>query len=124
MVLSAAKTKGNKMAYYESVLVFRQDLTEPQVKEKAAKFTEIIKELGGDVKSTEFWGLKNLAYIIRKNRKAHYVMLNIELPGAQITELERRSRIDEDVIRFLNVRVDELASTPSIMMKKNTEEAE
>ena len=112
------------MAYYESVLVFRQDLTESQVKEKAAKFTEIIKELGGNVKSTEFWGLKNLAYIIRKNRKAHYVLLNIELDGAQITELERRSRIDEDVIRFLNVRVDELSSTPSIMMKKNTEEAE
>ena len=112
------------MAYYESVLVFRQDLTEPQVKEKAAKFTEIIKELGGDVKATEFWGLKNLAYIIRKNRKAHYVMLNIELAGDKITELERRSRIDEDVIRFLNVRVEKLATTPSIMMKKNTEEAE
>lgn len=112
------------MAYYESVLVFRQDLTEPQVKEKAAKYTEIIKELGGDVKSTEFWGLKNLAYIIRKNRKAHYVMFNIELPGTQIAELERRSRIDEDVIRFLNVRVDELATTPSVMMKKNSEEGE
>jgi len=110
------------MAYYESVLVFRQDLTEPQVKEKAAKFTEIIKELGGDVKSTEFWGLRNLAYVIRKNRKAHYVMLNIELPGNQITELERRSRIDEDVIRFLNVRVEELSKTPSVMMKKNPEE--
>ncbi len=121
---SAVKTKGNKMAYYESVLVFRQDLTEPQVKEKAAKFTEIIKELGGDVKSTEFWGLKNLAYVIRKNRKAHYVMLNIELPGDKVAELERRSRIDEDVIRFLNVRVDELATTPSIMMKKNNEEVE
>ena len=110
------------MAYYESVLVFRQDLTEPQVKEKAAKFTEIIKELGGEVKSTEFWGLKNLAYVIRKNRKAHYVLLNIELSGAQISELERRSRIDEDVIRFLNVRVEELAKGPSVMMKKNTEE--
>ncbi len=118
------KTKGSKMAYYESVLVFRQDLTESQVKEKAAKFTDIIKELGGDVKSTEFWGLKNLAYVIRKNRKAHYVMLNIELDGANIAELERRSRIDEDVIRFLNVRVDELATAPSVMMKKNTEEAE
>lgn len=112
------------MAYYESVLVFRQDLTEPQVKEKAAKYTEIVKELGGDVKSTEFWGLKNLAYVIRKNRKAHYVMLNIELLGAQVAELERRARIDEDVIRFLNVRVDELAKQPSIMMKKNNEEAE
>ena len=110
------------MAYYESVLVFRQDLTEPQVKEKADKFAQIIKDLGGDVKSTEFWGLKNLAYIIRKNRKAHYVMMNIELDGAQITELERRSRIDEDVIRFLNVRVEELSKTPSVMMKKNTEE--
>ena len=110
------------MAYYESVLVFRQDLTEPQVKEKADKFAQIIKELGGDVKSTEFWGLNNLAYIIRKNRKAHYVMMNIELDGSKITELERRSRIDEDVIRFLNVRVEELSKTPSIMMKKNTEE--
>ena len=112
------------MAYYESVLVFRQDLTESQVKEKAAKFTEIIKELGGDVKSTEFWGLKNLAYVIRKNRKAHYVMMNVEMPGKSIAELERRSRIDEDVIRFLNVRVEKLAEEPSIMMKKNTEEAE
>ncbi|HNY25419.1 MAG TPA: 30S ribosomal protein S6 [Alphaproteobacteria bacterium] len=112
------------MAYYESVLVFRQDLTESQVKEKATKFESIVKELGGSVKSTEFWGLKNLAYIIRKNRKAHYVLLNIELPGAQIAELERRSRIDEDVIRFLNVRVEELAKGPSIMMKKNSEEVE
>lgn len=112
------------MAYYESVLVFRQDLTEPQVKEKADKFAGIIKELGGTVKSTEFWGLKNLAYVIRKNRKAHYVMMNVEMPGASIAELERRSRIDEDVIRFLNVRVEQLSETPSIMMKKNTEEAE
>lgn len=112
------------MSFYESVLVFRQDLTEPQVKEKAAKFETIIKELTGSVKSTEFWGLKNLAYIIRKNRKAHYVMMNIELPGAQIAEMERRARIDEDVIRFLNVRVEELAKGPSIMMKKNTEEVE
>ncbi len=118
------KPKENFMAYYESVLVFRQDLTEPQVKEKAVKYTDIIKELGGDVKSTEFWGLKNLAYIIRKNRKAHYVMLNIELPGDKLAEYERRARIDEDVIRFLNVRVDALSTTPSIMMKKNTEEAE
>jgi len=112
------------MAFYESVLVFRQDLTEAQVKEKAAGFTNIVKELGGAVKSTEFWGLKNLAYIIRKNRKAHYVMFNMELPGAQITEYERRMRIDEDIIRFLNVRVEELAKGQSVMMKKNSEEVE
>lgn len=112
------------MAYYESVLVFRQDLTEPQVKEKAENYANVIKELGGNVKSTEFWGLKNLAYVIRKNRKAHYVMMNVEMPGTAIAELERRCRIDEDVIRFLNVRVEKLSDTPSIMMKKNTEEAE
>lgn len=112
------------MAYYESVLVFRQDLTESQVKEKATKFADIIKELGGVVQSTEFWGLKNLAYIIRKNRKAHYVMFNMELAGENITEYERRMRIDEDIIRFLNINVKELSKAPSIMMKKNSEEVE
>jgi small subunit ribosomal protein S6 len=121
---SPTRPKEQYMAFYESVLVFRQDLTEPQVKEKAAKFTEIIKELKGSVKSSEFWGLKNLAYIIRKNRKAHYVMFNMELPGDAVSEYERRLRIDEDTIRFLNVRVEELAKGQSIMMKKNAEEAE
>lgn len=106
------------MAFYESVMVFRGDLTESQVKERAAKFTEIIKELKGAVKSSEFWGLKNLAYIIRKNKRAHYVMLNIEMDGAAVAEYERRLRIDEDVIRYLNVRVDKLADAPSVMMRK------
>jgi len=109
------------MAFYESVLVFRQDLTEAQVKEKAQKFTDIIVELTGKVHGTEFWGLKNLAYIIRKNKKAHYVMFNMELSGDQLSEYERRMRIDEDLIRFLNVRVDELSKTPSVMMKKQEE---
>jgi len=109
------------MAFYESVLVFRQDLTEAQVKEKAQKFTDIIKELGGKVVSSEFWGLKNLAYIIRSDKKAHYVFFNVEMPGAQLSEFERRERIDEDLIRFLNVRVEELAKGPSVMMKKQEE---
>jgi small subunit ribosomal protein S6 len=109
------------MAFYESVLVFRGDLTESQVKDKAAKFTQIIKELKGAVKSSEFWGLKTLAYMIRKNKRGHYVMLNIELPGAAIAEYERRLRIDEDAIRFLNVRVAQLAEGQSIMMKKSEE---
>jgi len=87
------------MAFYESVMVFRGDLTESQVRDKAAKFTEIIKGLKGAVASTEFWGLKALAYVIRKNKRAHYVMLNIDMPGAQLAEYERRLRIDEDVIR-------------------------
>jgi len=109
------------MAFYESVLVFRQDLTDAQVKDRAKKFTDIINELGGRVASSEFWGLKNLAYVIRKNKKAHYVLLNIELPGEQLSEFERRMRIDEDLIRFLNVRVEELAKGPSVMMKKQEE---
>ena len=110
------------MAFYESVLVFRGDLTESQVKEKAQKFTDIIKELNGSVKSSEFWGLKNLQYVIRKNKRAHYVMLNVDMPGANITEFERRLRNDEDVIRFLNVRVEKLSDAPSIMMKKQTDD--
>lgn len=105
------------MPFYESVLVFRQDLTETQVKEKATKFTNIVKDLKGDVKSSEFWGLRNLSYVIRKNKKAHYVLLNIELPGENVAEYERLLRIDEDVIRFLNVRVKELSKEPSIMVK-------
>ncbi|MCL1785781.1 MAG: 30S ribosomal protein S6 [Alphaproteobacteria bacterium] len=109
------------MAFYESVLVFRQDLTDAQVKDKAQKFTDIIKELGGRVASSEFWGLKNLAYVIRKNKKAHYVLFNVEMPGEALSEFERRERIDEDLIRFLNVRVEELAKGPSVMMKKQEE---
>jgi small subunit ribosomal protein S6 len=112
------------MAFYESVVVFRGDLTESQVKERAAKYAETIKELNGAVKSTEFWGLKNLAYIIRKNKRAHYVMMNIELDGANISEYERRLRIDEDAIRYLNVRVDKPADGPSIMMKKSQDDDE
>ena len=120
-IVLSAQTKGNKMAFYESVLVFRGDLTESQVKEKAAKFTEIIKELKGIIKSSEFWGLRNLAYIIRKNKRAHYVLLNVDMPGSAINEYERRLRIDEDVIRFLNVRVEKLLEGPSAMMKKSEE---
>lgn len=112
------------MNFYESVLVFRQDLTEAQVKEKIQKYNNIVKELSGTVHSTEYWGLKGLAYIIRKNRKAHYVMFNLEIFGDKIKEYERRIRIDEDVIRFLNVRVNELSKNQSIMMKKNNEEVE
>ncbi|MDR1071023.1 MAG: 30S ribosomal protein S6 [Rickettsiales bacterium] len=112
------------MAFYESVAVFRGDLTESQVRDKAAKYAEIIKELKGKVASTEFWGLKNLAYVIRKNKRAHYVMMNIELDGSQIAEYERRLRIDEDVVRYLNVKVEKLADAPSIMMRKSESEEE
>ncbi|MDR2685795.1 MAG: 30S ribosomal protein S6 [Rickettsiales bacterium] len=109
------------MAFYESVIVFRQDLNDAQVREKADKFEKIIKELSGSVSAKEFWGLRTLAYIIRKNKRAHYVMFGTSLPGAQLAEFERKMRIDEDVIRFLNVRVEKLAKGPSIMMKSSEE---
>jgi len=112
------------MAFYESVLAFRGDLSESQVKDKAKKFADAITELKGKVKSTEFWGLKNLAYVIRKNRRAHYVMMNVEIDGAAVQEYERRLRIDEDVIRFLDVNVPQLADAPSIMMRKPETEEE
>ncbi|MCL2629438.1 MAG: 30S ribosomal protein S6 [Alphaproteobacteria bacterium] len=111
------------MAFYENVIVFRQDLTDAQVREKADKFANIIKELGGKITLTEFWGLRTLAYVIRKNKKAHYVMFGTSIPGENLAEYERKLRIDEDVIRFLNVRVEEAPKGPTIMMKSTEEVA-
>lgn len=107
------------MPLYEHVFLARQDLSQAQVDALAATATEIIEQNEGKVTKTETWGLKNLAYKIERNRKAHFVLLNIEAPGAAIAELERQSRINEDVIRYLTVRVDEHETGPSVMMRKN-----
>ena len=85
----------------------------------AATATEIVEANQGKVTKTETWGLKNLAYKIDRNRKAHFVMLNIEGPGAVVHELERQPRINEDVIRYMTIRVDEHEEGPSVMMRKN-----
>ena len=106
------------MALYEHIFLARQDLSQAQVDALAATATEIVEKLDGKVTKTETWGLKNLAYKIDRNRKAHYVLLNIECPGAVVAELERQNRINEDVIRYLTVRVDEHESGPSVMMRK------
>ncbi|MGX7925897.1 30S ribosomal protein S6 [Tsuneonella sp. HG094] len=106
------------MALYEHIFLARQDLSQAQVDALAATATEIVESLDGKVTKTETWGLKNLAYKIDRNRKAHYVLLNIEGPGAVVAELERQTRINEDVIRYLTVRVDEHESGPSVMMRK------
>jgi small subunit ribosomal protein S6 len=105
-------------ALYEHIFLARQDLSQAQVDALAATATEIVESLDGKVTKTETWGLKNLAYKIDRNRKAHYVLLNIEGPGAVVAELERQTRINEDVIRYLTVRVDEHESGPSVMMRK------
>ncbi|EDL50505.1 MULTISPECIES: 30S ribosomal protein S6 [Erythrobacteraceae] len=107
------------MALYEHVFLARQDLSQAQVDQLAATATEIVEANDGKVTKTETWGLKNLAYKIDRNRKAHFVMLNIEGPGAVVAELERQTRINEDVIRYMTIRVDEHEEGPSVMMRKN-----
>ena len=107
------------MAHYEHVFLARQDLSQSQVDALAASATEIIEANDGKVTKTETWGLKNLAYKIDRNRKAHFVMLNIEGPGSVVAELERQTRINEDVIRYMTIRMDEPEEGPSVMMRKN-----
>ena len=107
------------MPLYEHVFLARQDLSQSQVDALAATATEIVEQGQGKVTKTETWGLKNLAYKIDRNRKAHFVLLNIEAPGSVIEELERQSRINEDIIRYLTVRVDEHEGGPSVMMRKS-----
>ncbi len=107
------------MALYEHVFLARQDLSQSQVDALAAAATEIVESNQGKVTKTETWGLKNLAYKIKRNRKAHFVMLNIECAGDVVAELERQTQINEDVIRYMTIRVDEHEGGPSVMMRKN-----
>jgi small subunit ribosomal protein S6 len=106
------------MPLYEHVFLARQDLAQAQVDALAENASKIIADNGGSVAKTENWGLRSLAYKIAKNRKAHYVMLDLDAPPAAIAELERQSNINEDVIRFLTLRVDELEKGPSAMMRR------
>ncbi|HEY8603346.1 MULTISPECIES: 30S ribosomal protein S6 [Tsuneonella] len=110
------------MALYEHIFLARQDLSQAQVDALAATATEIVEKLDGKVTKTETWGLKNLAYKIDRNRKAHFVLLNIEAPGTVVEELERQTRINEDVIRYMTIRVDEHENGPSVMMRKGDRE--
>jgi small subunit ribosomal protein S6 len=106
------------MPLYEHVFLARQDLAQAQVDALAENATKILDDNKGKVVKTETWGLRSLAYRIAKNRKAHYVMLDLDAPPAAIAELERQSNINEDVIRFLTLRVDELEKGPSAMMRR------
>ena len=107
------------MALYEHVFLARQDLSQSQVDQLAATATEIVENNNGKVTKTETWGLKGLAYKIDRNRKAHFVMLNIDGPGTVVEELERQTRINEDVLRYMTIRVDEHEEGPSVMMRKS-----
>ena len=103
---------------YEHVFLARQDLSQAQVDALAQSATEIVEAGQGKVTKTETWGLRSLAYKIAKNRKAHFVLLNIDAPTGVVAELERQTALNEDVIRFMTVRVDEHEGGPSVMMRK------
>ena len=107
------------MPLYEHVFIARQDLAQAQVDALAETATGIIEGNGGRVVKTETWGLRSLAYRIAKNRKGHYVMLDFEAPAPVVAELERQTQINEDVIRYMTVRVDEHEQGPSAMMRRN-----
>ena len=104
------------MPLYESTFIARHEMSTQQVEGLADTFTNIITENGGEVSKTEHWGLRNLAYRIKKNRKGHYVFFNVDGPSDAIREYERNLRLNEDVLRFLTVRVDELDPNPSPIM--------
>ncbi|WOE76559.1 30S ribosomal protein S6 [Alterisphingorhabdus coralli] len=107
------------MPLYEHVFLARQDLSQAQVDALAQTATDIVEQNEGKVTKTETWGLRTLAYKIQKNRKAHYVLLNIDAPTNVVAELERQTAINEDVVRYMTIRVDEHENGPSVMMRKN-----
>jgi small subunit ribosomal protein S6 len=106
------------MPLYEHVFLARQDASTQQVEELTAQMTGVVEQAGGKVTKTENWGVRSLTYRMSKNRKAHFVLLNIDAPSAAVAEIERQERISEDVIRYLTVRVEELEEGPSAMMRK------
>jgi len=106
------------MAFYEHVFLTRQDVSGQRVDELVEQYKGIIEAGGGSVGKTEYWGLKSLAYRINKNRKAHFSLINLDAPHEAVAEMERQMRINEDVLRFMTVRVDELEEEPSIQMQK------
>jgi small subunit ribosomal protein S6 len=107
------------MALYEHVFLARQDLAQAQVDALAEIATKIVEDNEGKVVKTETWGLRSLAYKIAKNRKAHYVMLEIDAPAGVVAELERQTQINEDIIRYMTVKVDALEAGPTVMMRKS-----
>ena len=109
------------MRLYESVFIARQDITSAQVETMADEFAQIIMSAGGSIKKREYWGLRSLAYRIKKNRKGHYTMFHIDGPYEAVKEMERNMGLSEDVLRHLTIRLDELPEGPSIMMQAKSD---
>ncbi|MDE0539927.1 MAG: 30S ribosomal protein S6 [Rhodospirillales bacterium] len=112
------------MALYESVFIARQDVSAPQVEAITDGFAALIEENGGKVAKREYWGLKNLSYRIKKNRKGHYMLFNLDAPSEAVQEMERQMRLHEDILRYLTLRLDEIDDEPSIQMQnRNRDES-
>jgi small subunit ribosomal protein S6 len=109
----------HRMPLYEHVFLARQDISQAQVEALTKEYSEIITEAGGKVPKVEYWGVKTLAFKIKKNRKAHYSLMNIDAPPSAVAEMERRMGLSPDVLRFLTVRVDAHETEPSIPMRKS-----
>ena len=107
------------MPLYEHVFLARQDVSAQQVEELTTQLTAVIEQLGGKVTKLEQWGVKSLAYRVRKNRKAHFTFMNVDAPPAALNEIERQERLNEDVLRYLTIRVEEHEEGPSAMMRKS-----
>ena len=123
-VSAIGQDEGQDMALYEHVFLARQDLAQAQVDALAEIATKIVNDNEGRVVKTENWGLRSLAYKIAKNRKAHYVMLEIDAPAGVVAELERQTQINEDIIRYMTVKVDALEEGPTVMMRKSERDRE
>jgi len=108
------------MSFYENIFIARQDATAAQVEALTDAFAAILAEQGGKVTKREYWGLRSLSYRIKKNRKGHYMLLNIDAPAAAVLEMERNMRINEDVLRLLTVRVEALEEGPSAMLQSRS----
>jgi small subunit ribosomal protein S6 len=110
------------MPFYEHVFLSRQDVSAQQVETMTEQFKGIIEAAGGTISKIEYWGVKSLAYRIKKNRKAHFALLNISAPAAGVSEMERQMKINEDVIRFMTIKVEALEEGPSAMMQRRERE--
>jgi len=110
------------MSLYEHVFLSRQDVTAQQVEAMTEQYKAVIEAGGGTIAKVEYWGVKSLAYRIKKNRKAHYALMNITAPPAAVAEMERQMGINEDILRFMTVRVDEHEIEPSAMMQRRDRE--
>ena len=114
------KEQRTEMPYYENVFIARQDISSQQVELMTEEFSKLVSDNGGEVPKTEYWGVRGLTYRIKKSRKGHYVLMNLDAPPDSVQELERQMRLHEDVIRYMTIRVDELEEGPSIMMQSRS----